>query len=58
MEKAEGTDAHTRERLEAMLEFFEMSNAWAEQVQKTPTPILLKAVKMGERVFKLLGLTN
>jgi hypothetical protein len=41
-----------------MLEFFEMSNAWAEQVQKTPTPILLKAVKMGERVFKLLGLTN
>lgn len=58
MEKAEGTDAHTRERLEAMLEFFEMSNAWTEQVQKTPTPILLKAVKMGERVFKLLGLTN
>ena len=58
MEKTKGTDPHTRERLEDMLEFFELANTWAAQVQKTPTPVLLKAVKLGERVFKMLGLLN
>ena len=58
MEKTKGTDPHTRERLEDMLEFFELANTWATQVQKTPTPVLLKAVKLGEKVFKLLGLTT
>ena len=58
MEKTRGTDPHTRDRLESMLQFFELSNTWAEQIQKTPTPILLKAVKLGERVFKLLGFTS
>ena len=58
MEKSKGTNAHTRERLQGMLDFFELANSWSEQVQKTPTPILLKAVKLGERVFKLLGFTS
>lgn len=58
MEKSKGTNAHTRERLEGMLQFFELANSWSEQIQKTPTPILLKAVKLGERVFKLLGFTG
>jgi DNA-binding transcriptional regulator GbsR (MarR family) len=49
-------DAFTKERLQSMLDFFELANTWAGQVEKTPTPTLLKAVKMGERVFKLLGL--
>lgn len=58
MEKTKGTDPHVRERLGDMLEFFELANTWASQVQKTPTPVLLKAVKLGEKVFKLLGLTS
>lgn len=51
-----GTDSTTRERLQAMLEFFEMGNHWIGQVQKMPTSTLLKAIKMGEKLFKLIGL--
>ncbi len=51
-----GADSVTRERLQAMLEFFEMGNHWIGQVQKMPTSTLLKAVKMGEKLFKLIGL--
>jgi hypothetical protein len=39
-----------------MLDFFELTNTWASQIEKTPTPTLLKTVRMGEKVFKLLGL--
>lgn len=57
MSKTKGSaDAVTKERLQGMLEFFELSNHWAEQVQKVSTPNLLRAVKMGDKVFKLLGL--
>jgi DNA-binding transcriptional regulator GbsR (MarR family) len=52
----DSADAYTKERLQTMLDLFEMANTWAGQVEKTSTPVLLKAVKMGERVFKLLGL--
>ncbi len=55
MGKTKG-DAVTKERLQGMLDFFELANTWAVQVEKTPTPVLLKAVKMGEKLFKLLGL--
>ncbi|MDB6139865.1 MAG: ArsR family transcriptional regulator [Verrucomicrobiaceae bacterium] len=57
MDKTKGAaDAITRERLQAMLEFFEMGNHWIGQMQKVPTNALLKAVKMGEKLFKLIGL--
>lgn len=57
MAKAKGSvDEVTKERLQHMLEFFEMTNTWTEQVQKVSTPALLKGIKMGEKVFKLLGL--
>jgi DNA-binding transcriptional regulator GbsR (MarR family) len=49
-------DEVTRERLQSMLEFFEMAHTWSDQVQKVSTPALLKGIKMGEKVFKLLGL--
>ncbi len=57
MDKAGGgADAVTRERLKGMLEFFEMGNGWIEQMQKVPSNVLLKAVKMGGKLFKLIGL--
>jgi DNA-binding transcriptional regulator GbsR (MarR family) len=57
MGKAKGTEAHTKERLQEMLSFFEMADGWAGQMQKVPTGSLLKVAKMGEKVFKLLGLS-
>jgi DNA-binding transcriptional regulator GbsR (MarR family) len=50
------SDQEVLSRLEGMLEFFELANQWAETTQKISTPSLLKAAKMGEKVFKLLGL--
>lgn len=56
MGKTKG-EAFTKERLQGMLDFFELANTWATQIERTPTTTLLKTVKMGERVFKLLGLS-
>lgn len=49
-------DPVTRERLSAMLEFFEITLAWYEKLRRFSTASLLKALKMGDRALKFLGL--
>ena len=53
--KPGSADAYTRERLADMLQFFEMTTAWFEQTQKLSTPALLRMMKMGDRLAKVLG---
>ena len=54
--KAAGAaDAYTRERLSDMLQFFELMTTWCEQSQKLPTPALIRMVKMGDRLGRLLA---
>lgn len=48
-------DAYTRERLADMREFFELMTRWTEQTRKLPTPAVVRMVKMGDRLAKLLG---
>jgi DNA-binding transcriptional regulator GbsR (MarR family) len=48
-------DAHTRERLADMLEFFELMTRWAEATRKLPTPAVIRMVKMGDKLAKALG---
>ena len=48
-------DTTTKERLGDLLNFFETMNGWYSQMRKVPTGALLKAVKLGDSVFKLLG---
>jgi DNA-binding transcriptional regulator GbsR (MarR family) len=48
-------DSTTRERLGALLNFFETMTGWYAQMRKVPTTVVLKAVKLGDSVFKLLG---
>jgi DNA-binding transcriptional regulator GbsR (MarR family) len=48
-------DATSKERLGELLGFFETTTAWYSQMRKAPTGVLLKAVKLGDNVFKLLG---
>ncbi|MGA3171497.1 MAG: GbsR/MarR family transcriptional regulator [Chthoniobacteraceae bacterium] len=48
-------DPTTRERLDELLHFFETMNGWYTQMSKMPTGALLKAVKLGDNVFRLLG---
>lgn len=53
--KPGAADAYTRERLGAMLEFFELMTRWAESTRKLPTPAVVKMVRMGDKLAKALG---
>ena len=53
--KPGAADAYTRERLADMLQFFELMTTWCEQTRKLPTPAVLRMVKMGDKLGKLLG---
>ena len=53
--RAGPAEAHARERLAAMLEFFELMTTWYEQTRGMPTAAVLKMVKLGDKVRKLLG---
>ena len=53
--KPGAADAHTRERLAEMLQFFELMTGWVEQTRKLPTPAVIRMVKMGDKVAKMFG---
>jgi len=53
--KPGAADAYTRERLADMLQFFELMIAWAEQTRKLPTPAVIRLVKTGDKLGRLLG---
>ena len=50
-------DAHAKERLAEMLSFFELMTTWYEQTRRMPTPAVLKFVKLGDKVARMLGVT-
>ncbi len=52
--KAGAGDKYQRERLAAMLEFFELMTGWYEQTRSMPMPAVMKLVRMGDRVRKLI----
>ena len=52
--KAGAADAYTRERLADMLQFFELMTSWTEQTRKLPTPAIIRMVKMGDKLARLL----
>ncbi|HET7536239.1 MAG TPA: MarR family transcriptional regulator [Candidatus Didemnitutus sp.] len=49
-------DAYTRERMQAMSDFFETTAGWYDQVSKWPQTTLLRFFKLGDKALKLLGL--
>jgi len=56
LEKAGPTEAHARERLEAMLEFFETMTSLYDEVRRLPSGALRGFVKMRGKVRKLVGM--
>lgn len=48
-------DDHVRERLTSLLDFLETMTGWYEQMRRLPTPLLVKVMKLGDKVVKLLG---
>jgi len=51
-------DKTTKERLQGMLEFFELMENLAQQATRVPTRSLLRAARMSDSLFKLLGLSS
>ena len=51
-------DVYARQRLKDLEAFFEMTNGWFDKVSKMPSGRLRKAMKLGDKVFSLLGLTG
>jgi DNA-binding transcriptional regulator GbsR (MarR family) len=49
-------DPYTRERLQALHDFFEATTAWYMQVRRWPTNVLTRFVKLGDKALKLLNL--
>ena len=57
-EKDKATDEYTKDRLRELSKFFETTTAWYAQVRRWPTATLLKFMKAGDRVLKVLGLSG
>ncbi len=56
VEKDKSADPYTRDRLKAMQGFFQTTMAWYAHVRKWSPEALVKFMKMGDKVLKLLGL--
>ena len=57
-EKAGKAEQYSKERLAEMLEFFETMMNWYEDIRKLPTGAMIKFVKMGGKIRKVLGLAS
>ena len=54
-EKAGPGETYAKERLSDLLEFFETTTAWYEQLRRLPTAMLVKFIKMGDMMLKFVG---
>jgi len=54
-EKDKNVDSYTHERLCDLREFFETTSAGYAQIRQWPTGAIVKFVKLGDKVLKLLG---
>lgn len=50
------TDQYTEERLRALQEFFQTTTSWYLQVRQWPTNAVVRFVKLGDKVLKVLRL--
>ena len=46
----------TAERLDDLADFFEMGASWFDKMSRIPSKRLQRAMKLGEKVFGLLGI--
>jgi DNA-binding transcriptional regulator GbsR (MarR family) len=55
-DKDKQTDEYTAKRLHELTDFFETVSAWYGQVRQWPTGTIVKYVRLGDKVRKMLGL--
>jgi len=54
-EKDQAADPYTQDRLRDLRDFFETTSAWYVQIRQWPTSAIVKFVKLGDKVLKVLG---
>jgi DNA-binding transcriptional regulator GbsR (MarR family) len=54
-EKAGSDDKYAKEKLGELLNFFETMTGWYEQMKKLPAATVLKLIRLGEKIRKLIG---
>jgi DNA-binding transcriptional regulator GbsR (MarR family) len=54
--KEKTTEQYTVERLRGLADFFETTTAWYGQIRSWPASALVRFVKMGDRIRKMLGI--
>ena len=50
VEQEKNTDAVTKERIHNMLNFFETTSSWYDDIRDIPTSTLTKIMKLGKRI--------
>lgn len=55
-EKDQDTDEYTEQKLRELAGFFETTNAWYAQIRNWPASAVMKFIKLGDKVRKLLNL--
>ncbi len=55
-EKDKETDEYTEQKLRELAGFFETTNAWYAQIRSWPASAVVKFIKLGDKVRKLLNL--
>jgi DNA-binding transcriptional regulator GbsR (MarR family) len=55
LEKDKETPAVVRERIVTQLEFLETVTRWFDAMKRLPRKTLLKLMRMGERIAKVIG---
>jgi DNA-binding transcriptional regulator GbsR (MarR family) len=56
--KPKSVAPYTRDQLTELLNFFEIATTAYEQLEKLPTPAVLKVAKLGDKALKLLGIAT
>jgi DNA-binding transcriptional regulator GbsR (MarR family) len=57
-EQEKETDPYTQGQLRKLKDFFEATTAWYTQIRNWPTAALVKFVKLGDKVLKVLGISG
>jgi len=56
LEDEKAKDTYTGERIHAMRDFFETTTAWYQQIRTWPTNAVVRFVKLGDKVLRVLGI--
>lgn len=56
LEESGNAEAHTKERIHEMLDFFDAMTAWYHEIRRLPKNAVVKFVKLGSKVRELVGM--